>query len=317
MSPKLPVHFSKTVRTAHLFQRLKQCRRCGAYSCLAPERCPSCRVEGAWIALPDAAETVSRRGRQIDLLVLGIFAAGGIAVARSFIDVAIAIAGVGLLAFLYIKLRKNKESYLYRRILRRILLQERQKIRQGLLDDITLAEESLKADDYKSAYEQFREIGFFLKDNPLRLLRLLCLEHFVLRSDMELELNALIPDGFRAEFIAYLLEIGRVKPQLIDRETLAYVDRHRGSIENLPYGGEVLTAAAGAALRVKAYVDAYRSLVFDYAELLPKERLLRLQRIARERGDADPALLARVQDIADRRFGGDPEFQDANTRNMT
>ncbi|UUZ96051.1 hypothetical protein LJK87_17775 [Paenibacillus sp. P25] len=202
---------------------------------------------------------MSKRRMQTDVLVLGIFTTAGFAVARSFTDMAAAVICGMLLMAVYVKICRVYEPYILRRILSKQLLHERQKIRQGLLSDIARAEEDLKAEDFKAAYEKFREIGFFLKDNPIRLLKIMCLSHFILRHDMELELAELIPDRFEPNFIAYLLEIGRVKPQLIDRSTLDYVQKHRAAIEALPHGREVLAAAPGrrsASSRISPLTEA-------------------------------------------------------------
>lgn len=88
----------------------------------------------------------------------------------------------------------------------------------------------------------------------------MCLNRFILRSDMELELTSLIPDRFDGDFVAYLLEVGRVKPQLIDRPTIQYVVKHREQIERLPHGSEVLTAAAAAALRIRSHLPSTAAL---------------------------------------------------------
>ncbi|MGG2199822.1 hypothetical protein [Paenibacillus validus] len=305
MSPKKPIQLTKTMRTAYLFQRLRQCKRCGAYTCLDAESCPDCGAVQTWLPLPKPAEAVSRQRAYTDMLVLGIFAAAGFLVARSFAEMAAALGTGAVLIAVYARIRQTYEPYLLRRILSRLLLQEHEKIRRGLLQDIDKAEADLKAEDYKSAYEKFREIGFFIKDNPIRLLKLMCLNRFILRSDMELELTSLIPDRFDGDFVAYLLEVGRVKPQLIDRPTIQYVVKHREQIERLPHGSEVLTAAAAAALRIRSHLPLYRSLVLDYADALPEDRLRRLQQLAAERADEDPELFERVRQTVNRRFGGD------------
>ncbi|WP_159886962.1 hypothetical protein [Paenibacillus puerhi] len=304
MNPKKPVRFNKTLRTAYLFQRLRQCSRCGAYTCLEPEECPGCGAQGSWLTLPEPAEAAARQRGYTDMIVIGILAAAGVLVARSFAEMAAALAAGLVLIALYAKIRQTYQPYILRRTLSRLLLQEHEKIRLGLLQDIDKAETALKAEDFKSAYEKFREIGYFILDNPIRLLKLMCLRRFILRSDMELELTTLIPDRFDTDFTAYLLEIGRIKPGLIERPTLDYVVKHRSEIERLPYGAEVLTAAAGAALRIRSHLLLYRGLVLDYIDLLPDERLQRLQLLAAELAADHPGLLERVQQAASRRSGG-------------
>ncbi|MEK8129927.1 hypothetical protein WMW72_18655 [Paenibacillus filicis] len=304
MNPKKTVRFNKTLRTAYLFQRLRQCSSCGAYTCLDPEECPRCGPKGTWLKVPAPAEVAARQRGYTDMIVLGILAAAGVIVARSFTEMAAALGAGAVLIAGYAKIRQAYAPYIFRRTLSRLLLQEHEKIRQGLLQDIDQAEVALKSEDFKSAYEKFREIGHFIQDNPIRLLKLMCLNRFILRSDMELELTPLIPSRFDTDFTAYLLEISRVKPRLIERPTIDYVVKHRTEIERLPYGAEVLTAAAGAALRIKSHLLQYQGLVLDYIDLLPDERLQRLQQLAAELAADNPGLYERVQQAAGRRSGG-------------
>ncbi|SDD59104.1 hypothetical protein SAMN02799630_03814 [Paenibacillus sp. UNCCL117] len=304
MNSKKTVRFSKTVRTDYLFQRLRQCSRCGSYTSLEQEDCSGCGSRSSWMTLPKPAEAAARQRGYTDMLVIGILAAAGVIVARSFTEIAAALAGGLILIAGYAKIRHAYEPYIFRRTLSRLLLQEHEQIRLGLLQDIDKAETALKGEDFKTAYEKFREIGYFIPDNPIRLLKLMCLGRFILRSDMELELTTLIPNRFDTDFTAYLLDVGRIKPRLIERPAIDYVVKYRSEIERLPYGAEILTAAAGAALRIKSHLLQYRGLVLDYIDLLPDERLQRLQRLAAELAADHPELLQRVQQAASRRSGG-------------
>ncbi|MGF7032950.1 hypothetical protein J2T17_003873 [Paenibacillus mucilaginosus] len=305
---KIPVHFRKTNPTAHLFQRLQLCRKCGRYSCLWHESCLSCGAEGTRIPVEQAARTVMKRNLQTDLLVLAALGLTAFALAGSFNEMAASLIGAIVLMGARYLLGRRFEPYIYRRTLHRLLLQDGKQIREGLLSDIDDAEQDLKQDDYKSAYEKFREIGYFLRNDPIKVLRLLCLSRFILRSDMDLELSSLLPSRFDKDFIHYLHEVGRVRPQLIGRDVLDYCMKYRTIIREMAVGPDVLAAAAGAALRVKEHLPVYYDLIAEQAEHLPKDRLLRLHRLLTERPGQYPELHAKVLETAKRRYPSDAEF---------
>ncbi|MCP1307846.1 hypothetical protein [Paenibacillus tyrfis] len=309
MTTKTAVQFRKTQATSHLFDRLQQCRRCSRYSCLWDDRCLSCEAEQSRSAVPEQAGAVLKHRRQTGMLAVGAIGALAFLLARNAEQMILSVVGAALLLALFVFLHKRYEAILYRRTLSRLLLQDQQKIREGLLLDIDDAEADLRAEDFKTAYEKFREIGYFIQDDSIKILKVYCLNKFILRSDMDLELSSLLPNRFDKDVIEYMHEIGKVRPQLITREALDYVMKYRGMIERLPEGRDVLTAAAGAALRVKSNLHAYRSLLLDHAQELPKERLLRLCRLLAEQPDADPELTQKARDAVKLKYDFDPEFQ--------
>ncbi|MFB6364948.1 hypothetical protein ACFCP7_12890 [Paenibacillus elgii] len=309
MTTKTAVQFRKTQATTHLFDRLKQCRRCSRYSCMWDDRCLSCQAEQSRSAVPELAGAVLKHRRQTGMLAVGAIGALAFLLARNAEQMILSFIGAALLLALYVFLYKRYEPILYRRTLSRLLLQDQQKIREGLLLDIDDAEADLRAEDFKTAYEKFREIGYFIRDDSIKILKVYCLNKFILRSDMDLELSSLLPNRFDKDVVEYMHEIGKVRPQLITREALDYVMKYRGMIERLPEGRDVLTAAAGAALRVKSNLPTYRSLLMDHAQELPKDRLLRLCRLLAEQPDADPELTQKARDAVKLKYDFDPEFQ--------
>ncbi|MDQ1912721.1 hypothetical protein RAC89_20230 [Paenibacillus sp. GD4] len=316
MSPKIPVRLPKLIRTAYLFHRLRQCHRCGAYSSLNPPACPVCGGE-TWQPVAEIAKAIERKHAQTELLILGTIVTAAYIASRSFKEMAAALLVGVVLLVVHALIRRHYAPYLLRRTIRRSLLQNHEKIRQGLLNDIEQAESDLAQDNYPAAYEKFREIGFFLKDNPIRILQLACLNRFILRSDMDLELDSLIPERFDGEFAAYLLDICRVKPGLIGRASIEYTVKYRQEFERLPYGEEILIAAAGAALRVRAHLPLFRGLVLDYAERLPEDRLHRLHLLASERAALDRELFSQVEQIWNLRYGPLPPAAQAEVLDTT
>ncbi|WP_426454815.1 hypothetical protein ACP26L_04510 [Paenibacillus sp. S-38] len=249
-----------------------------------------------------------KRSLQTDLLLLAALGLTAFALAGSFKEMTAALVGALVLMGVRYVLGRRFEPYIYRRSLHRLLLQDGKEIRAGLLSDIDHAEEDLKQDDYKSAYEKFREISYFLRNDPIKVLRLLCLSRFILRSDMDLELSSLLPSRFDKDFIHYLHEVGKVRPQLIGKDVLDYCMKYRTVIREMAVGPDVLAAAAGAALRIKEHLPVYYDLILEQAEHLPKDRLQRLHRLLSESPGLYPELHAKVLETAKRRYPADAEF---------
>ncbi|TXK83789.1 hypothetical protein [Paenibacillus sp. N3.4] len=209
----------------------------------------------------------------------------------------------------YWLLSRRYSSAVENRLLHQMLMTENQAIREGLLLDIENAVNDLKLDDFKSAYEKLREIGYLITGNQVKVLKLMCLSHFILRSDMDLELATLIPTGFEPDFVRYLHEVSKISPQLVRRDVLDYVIKHRKAIEDFPDGRETLALIAGAALRVKGYVLQYHDFIADFIEAFPRNRLLRLCRLLQGSYSEVPALYDQAKDKVKLKYDFDPEFQ--------
>ncbi|MBE1446518.1 hypothetical protein [Paenibacillus sp. OAS669] len=309
MSSKIPVQFRKSVVTRHAFERLKHCKGCGSYSVLWHDRCLKCGAEGKFQSLQELVGTVRRRGAWRDSMIVFSICLAAFFLAESGPQMILSIAGGFVLAAGYLLLNRKYAPSIEKRLLHQLLAEEHRSIRDGLLLDVEDAGQDLKAGEYKLAYEKLREIGYLIQGNQVKVLKLMCLNHFILRRDMELELSELIPDDFDKEFVRYLHEVSKVNPQLIKSDTLSYVWKYRVLIEALPEGRETLALAASAALRVKAYVLQYQELVTAFIDELPRDRLLRLSRLLQDSQNEAPELYARTRDIVQQKYGSDPEFQ--------
>ncbi|OXM83749.1 hypothetical protein [Paenibacillus rigui] len=309
MTDKIAVQFRKSLRTRHAFERLKHCKGCSSYSVLWGDRCLKCGAEGKFVPLKELTASIHRRNAIRDGLILGSISLGAFAIAGTFMEMALALlAGIGLLVG-YVLLNGRYAEAMHRKALYQLLLYENQAIREGLLLDIDDAANDLKTDDYKSAYEKLREIGYLITGNQVKVLKLMCLNHFILRSDMDLELSTVIPEAFDKDFIRYLTEVCKVSPQLVGRETLNYVVKNRVLIEALPDGREIMALVAGSALRVKAYVVQYEELIADFVDQFPKDRLLRLYRLIQESPSDYLLLYGKVTETVKRKYGAEPAFQ--------
>lgn len=309
MSKKIAVQFRKSARTRHAYERLKQCKGCGNYSVLWSNECLKCGAAGKLSSVKEIVQAIHRRNTVRDAMIVFSISLAAFFLAETFVQMAAAvIAGIALVAGT-VMLSKRYAPAVENRLIHRLLISENRAIREGLLLDIEDAAGDLKSDDHKAAYEKLREIGYVITGNQVKVLKLMCLSHFILRSDMDLELSPLIPTGFEPDFIRYLNEVLKISPQLAKRDTLNYVVKHRSSIEAFDGGRETLVLAAGAALRVKGYVLQYQQLIADFIEDLPRERLLRLCKLLQGSYDEAPALYDKARDTVKLKYDFDPEFQ--------
>ncbi|MEC0248451.1 hypothetical protein P4H65_21850 [Paenibacillus chitinolyticus] len=309
MSGKIPVELRKARQTVHTYERLKQCTRCGTYSVLWHDNCLSCGAERKFLSIGDIVSAVLRRNIQRDALILAAIACAAFYLARTFQEMALAAGAGVLLIAVYALLRRRYAEALMNATLRKLLLGENRAIRKGILLDVDDAASDMEDGDFKSAYEKLREIGTLITGSHIRNLKVYCLNRFILRSDMELELGTLIPDEFEPGFIAYLYEAAKVNPGLVQRDTLDYVQKYRVQIGGMLEGRATLALVAAAALRVKEYAFEYASLLYDFVDELPRERFLRLCRLVKENPDRAPELRQKVLETAARKYGDDPEFE--------
>ena len=311
MSGKQAVHFSPRLVTAHRYERLRYCRTCGSVTSLRGETCPSCRRTGTLLPLSRMGAGRIRLRRLAEAVVLVLAAVAAVAFAANPLErTVVAVLGAGALSVYFYLLRRYADSFAPYR-LHRLLLDETDRIAEGLATDERAAEADYEADRYRECYEKLREIGEFIWTDRIRYNKVICLDRFVLRKDMDLELESVVPQRFNKLFVRYLWEVSKVNRPLIRERTLDYALRFRGDIEKLPYGPEVMTNIASAALRSQANLGACEYLLADYAVALPRDRFLRLCRLLASTRGYYPTLAARTAEIARTRYAGDKEVERA------
>jgi hypothetical protein len=305
---KQAVQFRKSPRTRYKFQRLRSCKRCGTYTALWNTQCLSCGKASGFLDIPELVKAVSRRAEAADFLLLGGAAALALFTARSLTEaVAAAAAGPAAIALLFwIKRRYTASVRDYR--LQKLLIGGNGLIRKGLEHDLTHAVGDIQQKREKDAYEKLREISFLIDNNPIRIRKIMCLQSFFLRRDMDLELATLIPNDCDPHFISYMSEVAKIKPQLVNRQVIDYVIRYRSEIQALNQGSEVLLQIASSILQVKGYVRLYSAYLEDFVGMLPRDALLRLCKVLHEQHD-HPGLLAKVHQTVKLKHEFDPEFQ--------
>jgi hypothetical protein len=306
---KIAIQFRKSRYSAHTFQLLLQCKNCSTYSSLWGDRCLKCGKESSFLNVVEVAKVISKQSIRSEYMIiaglcsLALFFAGNLA--EILLSTGVCIALLGFYRSLHNKYASFDENH---RLLR-LLLKGKTEMLEGFQLDINEAVADIKEDDYKSAYEKLREVSRFLTDERVKLRKIVCLNHFILRKDMDLELSTLVPVKFDKDFARYLLEVGKVNPRLIKKDVFEYVLLHRGEFDSLPEGKQILINVAGAALRMKVYLKQYHGLVLEFLDELPRDRLLRLCKLIAEEPDHYPELTKRTRGVVKLKYDFDPEFQ--------
>ena len=309
MPAKIAAHFTEPRVTAHAYERLRLCRKCETFTSLRESTCPTCGGKRTLLTIAQMGLIRSRIWLAIELLLLATITVAAAALAQDDLQLYISIfCGAGLVtAHLFLRAKYSTSIKRYR--LYRTLMTKSKRIADGLDADEKSAERDYEEGYYKSCYEKLREAGHFLFDDRLRNNKVLCLNRFVLRKDMNLELESIVPRKFSKPFNTYLLEVSKVSPELIREHTLDYVLRYRAEIEKRNHGKELLTNITSAALRRRGNFVFCQYLIADYAEFLPRDRFYRLCVLLTDHSrESYPGLLSRVKEIAILQYPSDAEI---------
>lgn len=310
MHNKIALQFRKSKKTRYALERLKICKKCNSYSVLFEDRCKACGTENSYMSVLEYTNELNHKLFQAEILIVIAWFSLSLIVASSVTELILAFTVGAALSVFYFLLRKRYKPYLEEFRLQKLLERHAPVIAKGLETDVADAVADIQNAAYKSAYEKLREIGRFLINDRIKIRKIMCLNYFVIRKDMELELETVLPTFYSQDFVEYLWEVSKVNKQLIRQSVLDYVMTYRAQIEELEHGKEILTNVTGAALRMTHYVETYQSLIMDYMEELPKERFLRLCKLLAASPESDwGELYNKCKESARIRFGFDPDFQ--------
>ncbi|WP_040951456.1 hypothetical protein [Gorillibacterium massiliense] len=310
MNDKAAVHFSKPHVTATRYERLRLCRKCGAFTALPGDTCSSCGKKTAFMPVAKLGRNAEwiRLAVETSLLLLAVLSAVYLADSGKEKMITAACGAVLLLFSLGLYRFYHPILKMYR--LSRAFEKNVAQIAKGLSSDENAAGLDYDAARYKECYEKLREIGHFKLDERIKVNKMVCLGHFVLRKDMDLELESVVPHAYSKLFNLHLWEVSKVNPALIREHTIDYVLRYRWKIDKQEYGPKLLTNVASAALYAKRNLPFCQDLIGDYAAFLPRDRFRRLcQMISGAQGRPYPELVQRVRQIANTHYAGDEEIQ--------
>ncbi|MEK5480162.1 hypothetical protein NYE70_25010 [Paenibacillus sp. FSL R5-0407] len=316
MDNKIPVQIKPTIKTKYVYEKLRICNNCHRYTILREDNCTFCGKPGLLPLREKAAATVRRTMRNERLAAI-LITLISIFFGRSFQEMAIGLAGgvilTGCLWFVQRRLLPRAVS----REIARMFLHDRQRIADGLIANLDRAVETGKEDKARS-YEMLREIAALVHDDTIRSLQIILLQSFVLRKDMELELEPLLQSRFDPDLARYIGELAKIKRELIKDRTFRYILKYEHEIASLERGEDILAGVAGAAVRLKRYVLSYSDFISRYARLLPKERFLRLYRvIATNPNEPWTSLADEVYRIYNEKYQWDADFQQITPRSIS
>lgn len=307
MKKRMGVQFRKSRKTARVFERLLTCKRCRTYHVLWETHCDECGRE--YVPIRHISSVVSRRHVQTRFLLLGLFICLAVLCAETVAQLAIAFGGGIVLGVLFFLMQKKYGTYEKQDHFRQFLTLELENIRKSLARHLQEIGEDVKAERIKDAYEKTREVGYFIESDTIKIRKIMFLGEFVLRKDMELELETVVPATYDKDFIEYLREVVKVQPALVKKRVLDYVQRYKTQILLHENGEQLIGQVAGAALRMKPYVEQYQDLIIEFIDYLPKDRLLRLARLVQaHRQDGWDRLYDAAKRRIDAHYSVDPEF---------
>ncbi|MNW49633.1 hypothetical protein D3C74_270600 [compost metagenome] len=317
MNKKKTVILHPPVKTKYAYEKLRCCKNCQSYTVLKEEKCTTCGKPGLRPVLEKARLTAKRT--QYNDLLLGLFLTLlAILFSQTFQLMAIsAAAGILLLGLLYFVQRQAFDSRISIE-LSKLFQRDRDKIAAGLIRNL---EAAAAHEEEGRSYEMMREVAVIVHNDHIRRLQILLLQSFVLRKDMELELEPLLLEDFDPELAEYIGELTKIKRELIKDKTFQYIIKHEQQILGMEKGEEILAGVAGAAIRLKHYVQAYSEFIARYARKLPKDRFLRLYRmLAESPGHTDQnweRLSAEAARIYEEKYQWDADFQQIKQRATT
>lgn len=308
MRKRIGVQFRKTRKTAHTFERIQACTRCRTYHVLWESHCEACGR--AYIPIRKLAQTVTRHYVQTRFLLLGLFVCLAVLSAETLMQLALA-GGIGCMLFvLFFVMQKKLGKYERDAQFQRFLTKEQEMLKKSLLLHLEEVGNDVKEGHLKEAYEKTREIGHFIDSDTIKIRKIMFLNHYVLRKDMELELDTLIPSMYDKDFMEYVREVVKVQPSLVKKSVLNYVRRYKAQILLLENGDQLIGQIAGAALRMKSYVDEYQDLIIEFIDYLPRERLLRLAKMVQAHKNEDwEQLYYFTKNRVDAHYAFDPDFK--------
>lgn len=304
---KQALQLSKKKRTKHRFQKLRMCKKCNRYSVLDHVNCQKCGSD--LIGIETLVKTIFKNRLFTEAIWILIFVSVGILAAPtikmlyySLIAGVLFVIGYVILTSIFIK----SEYFIQ---LKKLLRVDLRKIAAGIQYDSELAKEDVQENRLAPAYEKLRDIGEFIYSDQVKIRRIMVLNEIELRSDMELELEPLIPSSYDKDFVKYALEVLKINRTLITKKCIAYFIMYRDPIVR-DFGMDSLISVAGTALRMKLYILEFSEFIEEFLEYFPKDRFLRLCSILYANPEVEwGSLLEKTNRLVAMKYHYDPDFK--------
>lgn len=308
MAKKKPLILRPYHKTRYAYEKLRICKHCRFFTVLWEDRCANCGRE-ALIPVMQQARIQAKRSMQNERLIALLITLAAVLFSQTLLQIILCLAGgILLTGLLWWFQRKMIESET-RRQLERLLRSSQRRIIEGIYTNLTTASAAIK-DDEQLGYEILREMATIVHNDRIRLQQIMLLQSFALRKDMDLTLEPLMISDFEPALAEYIGELAKIKRELIKHKAIRYVLRYEREILDMKNGVRIMALVAGAAVRMKTYVDAYPDFILRYVRHLPKDRFLRLYRLVRRNPDQTwNGLRNEVSALYNEKYRWDPEFQ--------
>ncbi|MEN6314204.1 MAG: hypothetical protein ABFD25_08170 [Clostridiaceae bacterium] len=311
MSEKKAVQFRKANRTAYRYQNLKYCLKCGTYSVLRDKKCFVCGHDDRFTGMDKLADIVTGRRYRTELcLLISLFGAGIIA-ANNITQIIATLVAFTVFIVMFCKIKKYYHLSELKNNLLTIFKKNYSEIKSGLDLDTQSCDEDIKGQNYKEAYEKLRYIGHLLTGDDKKIQKLICLDKFIIRKDMDLDIDSLLLSDYNLGLVYFIYEVSKVNRSLINSKVIDYAIKYEDEILNLENGKEILGSIAGAVLKIKNHVSTYKDFLLRYLKYMRKERILRLCKLLKlYYTDEWEDLLKETKRVIGDMYYGDPEFKE-------
>jgi hypothetical protein len=304
---KHAVQLSKKKRTKYRYQKIKICKKCNRYSVLKDENCPKCG--STFVGIEGLVRSIYKNRLFTEAIWILIIVSIGIVAAPTVKTLYFSLITGIIFVITYVIVTSifMKSEYFIQ--LKKLLRVDFRKIAAGIQFDSDLAKADVKEERLAPAYEKLREIGDFIYSDQVKIRRVMVLNEIALRSDMELELERLIPSSYDKDFVKYALEVIKINRTLITKKCIAYFINYRDAIV-IDFGMDSLISVAGTALRMKLYIMEFSPFIEEFLEYFPKDRVLRLCSILQSNPEVDwGSLEEKIKRLVEMKYNYDPDFK--------
>lgn len=297
MGEKSIVHFEALPVLPYESDYLSYCMHCGTYN-LGHKPCVKCGMVEEVSIDKIAAKTVRKYlGMRllIAVLIYILLFIVSMSFAQIFLATLFTAACLGGNLLIYFKFKE----VLIREEMSKHIEANCDKIKLDLGRQLGIATQNVEEGNLVEAYDRFRYLAKLMDTEEIRTYKLICLRSFHLRSDMPLEMNSLLLEEYNSHLIAYIYEVSKVKKELIDDATIAYIMKYKDQILMKNKGRKVIGSVLVACLRSKFLFLKYAEELPGYLEYFSKERLLRLCKLSKalENSMLRKRLLSEVREI--------------------
>ncbi|WP_152392701.1 hypothetical protein [Paenibacillus guangzhouensis] len=313
---KTPVFLKPYEKTKYRYEKLKICKKCHAFTILGDMTCPEC---GKPHLIPVEEQAMRNTKHAMHTVILVAVCLGLVSIFLSSTLLQMGLCGILTIVAIGILwiVQRNVMDVECTRALSKLFDANQKKIQDGIIEDYKAAIDHWDTDQQR-CYEMLREIGTLLHNDMIRIRQLTLLQTFLLRKDMDLELEPLLVRRHEPVLVDYIGELAKIKRNLIKDRTFQYIMAFEPEIMGQDRGLDILTAVAGAAVRMKHYVLSYSGLVRRYAHNLPKDRFLRLYQMIEQYPNEDWGRLSdEVMRIYTEKYQWDPDFQQKSQRSLS